>query len=272
MSDTRGLGHDDLVTGEAVALDLPAATVALRVASGLVDAAVELLVLVVLVLLALRVTGSQDAALQAVATLLATVVALVAVPTAVETLTRGRSAGKLALGLRTVRDDAGPLSFRQAFLRARVGFVEIWVLLGVPSLVSALVTARGKRLGDLVAGTFVVRERFPLPQVRPVAMPPQLASWAAGADMAPLPDGLALAVRQLLGRATTLNPGSRTSLAEQLLTRTMAYVAPQPPPGEHPEVVLAAVLAERRRRDEARLARDEELRRRLRGRVPQRRR
>jgi uncharacterized RDD family membrane protein YckC len=272
MSDSRGLGHDDLVTGEAVALDLPAATVALRVASGLIDVAVELVALVLLVLLGLRVTGSQDAALQAVATLLATVLALVVLPTAVETVTRGRSAGKLALGLRTVRDDAGPLSFRQAFLRALVGFVEIWALLGVLPLVSALVTTRGKRLGDLVAGTFVVRERFPMPQPHPVPMPPQLAAWAAGADMAPLPDGLALAVRQLLGRAATLNPGSRAALGEQLLTQTLAHVSPRPPTGEHPEVVLAAVLAERRRRDEARLARDEELRQRLRGGLPQRRR
>ena len=65
---------------------------------------------------------------------LRTVLVLVVVPTAVETLTHGRSLGKLALGLRTVRDDAGPISFRHSLIRALVGVVEIWMLSGVPAL------------------------------------------------------------------------------------------------------------------------------------------
>ena len=188
---------------------------------------------------------------------------LVALPTALETLTRGKTIGKWALGLRAVRDDAGPITFRQSLVRALVGFVEIWVFLGVPALLCSLVSAKGKRLGDMVAGTYVVRERFPFPPMRPVMMPPQLAHWAAGADIAPLPDTLALATRQFLMRASTLNPASRATLGTQLLAQTLAYVAPQPPAGHHPETVLAAVLAERRRRDEQRLARDAGLRARL---------
>jgi hypothetical protein len=96
-------------------------------------------------------------------------------------------------------------------------------------------------------------------------MPPQLAGWAGRADLAPLPDGLALGIRQFLDRAASLNPASRTALARQLATRALLHVAPPPPPGHHPEAVLAAVMAERRRRDEARLARDAALRARLRG-------
>jgi hypothetical protein len=180
-------------------------------------------------------------------------------------VTRGRSLGKLALGLRTVRDDAGPISFRHAFIRSLVGVVEIWALSGVPALLCALVSARGKRLGDMVAGTYVVRERFPLPRVRPVMMPPQLASWAARADVAPLPDGLALAARQFLDRAASLNPASRAQLGTQLAAQALTRVAPPPPSGHHPEAVLAAVLAERRRRDELRLVREEQLRERLRS-------
>ena len=96
-------------------------------------------------------------------------------------------------------------------------------------------------------------------------MPPHLAGWAATADMAPLPDGLALAVRQFLDRAASLNPVSRATLGTQLAAQVLTHVAPAPPAGQHPEAVLAAVVAERRRRDEARLARDEALRVRLRG-------
>jgi uncharacterized RDD family membrane protein YckC len=265
MSDVRPLlGDDDLVTGEAVALDLPPATVGVRVASGLIDVLAEGLLLLVVFLVAGVLVADTDEALLAVAALVSTVVVLVVVPSSVETLTRGRSLGKLALGLRTVRDDAGPISFRHAFLRALVGVVEIWVFSGVPALVCALVTSRGKRLGDVVAGTYVVRERFPFPVLRPAPMPPHLAGWASRADIAPLPDGLALAVRQFLGRAPSLNPVSRATLADQLLGQVLPHVAPAPPPGQHPEAVLAAVVAERRRRDELRLAREAALRERLR--------
>jgi uncharacterized RDD family membrane protein YckC len=266
VSDSRELpGGGDLVTGEAVALDLPAATVAVRVASGLVDVVVQGILLAVAVTVALTAASSSDEALLAVASIVSLVTVLVALPTAVETLTRGRTLGKLALGLRTVRDDAGPIGFRHAFIRALVGVVEIWLLTGVPALVCALVHPRGKRLGDLVAGTYVVRERFPFPVVHPAAMPPHLAAWASAADIAPLPDGLALAVRQFLSRAATLNPVSRTTLGTQLVTQALTHVAPPPPSGEHPEAVLAAVLAERRRRDEVRLERTEQLLQRLRG-------
>jgi uncharacterized RDD family membrane protein YckC len=264
-------GSDDLVTGEAVVLDLPAATVGVRVASGLIDVMLQVLVLGLLLVLALVAVSSSDDALRRVASVVVVVVALVALPTAVETITRGRSLGKLVLGLRTVRDDAGPISFRHALIRSLLGVVEIWVLSGVPALLCALVNGRGKRLGDMVAGTYVVRERFPLPHVRPATMPPQLASWAASADVAPLPDGLALAARQFLDRAPSLNPGSRAALGAQLAARALTQVAPPPPAGHHPETVLAAVLAERRRRDEIRLVRDERLRETLRSRSRARR-
>lgn len=267
MSDVHGLvGDDDLVTGEAVALDLPPATVAVRMASGIIDLLCEGLLLVLVLVVAQVSVSSSDAALASVATLVVTVGVLVMAPTAMETVTRGKTPGKYALGLRAVRDDAGPISFRHAFVRALVGFVEIWMLLGVPALFCALLDPRGKRLGDLVAGTYVVRDRFRFPGVRPAMMPPQLADWASRADLAPLPDGLALAIRQFLDRAAGLNPGSRATLGRQLLAEALERVAPPPPPGHHPETVLAAVLAERRRRDEARLARDAELRARLRPR------
>jgi uncharacterized RDD family membrane protein YckC len=266
MSDAHGLlGSDDLVTGEAVALDLPAATVGVRLVSGAIDLLAEGALLAIAYLVAFVAVSGSDDALVAVASIVSTVLVLVGFPTAVETLTRGKTLGKLALGLRTVRDDAGPISFRQAFLRSLVGVVEIWLLAGVPALLCALVSRRGKRLGDMVAGTYVVRDRFRFPGVRPAMMPPQLAAWAGAADMAPLPDGLALATRQFLDRAHSLNPASRATLGTQLVAQALEHVAPAPPAGHHPETVLAAVLAERRRRDEARLARDERLRQRLRG-------
>ena len=134
-------------------------------------------------------------------------------PTTVETLTGGRSLGKLAMGLRTVRDDAGPITAQHAFVRALVGFVEIYVFSGVPAFFSAMLSSKGKRLGDYAAGTYVVRSRVaPAAGRRRPLMPPGLTAWARTADMAALPTGLALAVRQYLGRQATLDPRHRHEL------------------------------------------------------------
>ena len=252
---------DQLVTGEAVALELPPASLGLRIVSGLIDVVVSFAFL-----LGGTILGSQvapDEALGTVAAILVVVFALVLGPALLETLTMGRTLGKLAMGLRTVRDDAGPISFHHAFVRHLLSVVEIWLLSGVPALVTAMVNGRGKRLGDLVAGTYVVRDRFRLQLPWPVAMPPHLVAWASRADIAPLPDSLALAVRQVLGRSGSLSPQARDALVLRIVEQVSRHVAPPPPPGTRPEDFLAAVAAERRVRDEQRLWREADLRWRL---------
>jgi uncharacterized RDD family membrane protein YckC len=257
------LTDDDLVTGEAVALDLPAAGLGARMVSGLIDVAVTVVLLLAVLLLAFVGAIRTDGALMWVAWVGSLITVLVAFPTTVETLTRGKSLGKLAMGLRTVRDDAGPISFQHAFVRALIGFVEIYAFTGAPAFFSALLSARGKRLGDYAAGTYVVRERVHLRLPPPPQMPPPLAHWAAGADIASLPTGLAVAIRQFLGRAPQIDPAARQSLGVRLADETRPYVAPAPPPGTPPEAFLAAVIAARRDRDHARLVREEQLRQRL---------
>ena len=83
------------------------------------------------------------------------------------------------VGLRTVRDDAGPITFRHAMARGLVGVVEIYLFQGIPALIAALVTLKSKRLGDIAAGTYVIRERVAVRIPPPVAMPRELAAWAA---------------------------------------------------------------------------------------------
>lgn len=259
----RAYASEDVVTGEGVAVELPVATVPTHLLSGLIDVAATFLLLALGALGASALVADVS---EAVAGTTATVLAvgcLVVFPAALETATRGRSLGKLALGLRTVREDGGPITLRHALTRALVGVVEIWMLFGVPALVAALISPRGKRLGDLAAGTYVITQRAQLQLVPPPAMPPHLAGWAAGADIATLPTGLTVAVRQFLARAPSLAPASRELLGRQLLAATLDHVSPTPPPGSHPEYVLAAVIADRRRRDLARLARAEALRSRV---------
>ncbi|MCW2787198.1 MAG: domain containing protein [Marmoricola sp.] len=257
------LTTDDLVTGEAVALDLPAASIGSRIASGLIDMAVTFAAGIAAVLIIAAVAGNADDALLGAAFVVGLITVFLVVPTTVETLTRGKSLGKLALGLRAVRDDAGPITFQHAFVRALIGFVEIYAFTGVPAFFSALISGRGKRLGDHAAGTYVIRERYKLTLPYPAPMPPQLRAWAQTADIAPLPVPVALGARQFLGRVQQITPQARAALGLRLAEQIAPFVSPPPPPGTPPELYLAAVLVSRRDRDLARLRREEDLRRRL---------
>lgn len=259
----RGRRDSGLVTGEGVLLDIPAASFPQRMASGLIDVIATLTGLIgSLILLATTLDDVEPVLAQSIVILLI-VFWLLVLPTTVETLTRGRSLGKLIVGLRTVRDDGGPIVMRHALTRALVGVIEVYATLGTAAMVAGIATERSRRLGDLAAGTAVVRVRSKLPPAPPLPMPPQLAQWAAAADMAPLPDRLALGIRQLLARRGDLAPQARHALGQSLLQESTQYVAPPPPPGHPDEVVLAAILAERRRRDAVRLGREQELRQRV---------
>lgn len=254
----RSYAGDDMVTGEGVAVELPIAGVPSRAASGIIDLLVAGVVLVGGAILVGAVFSGTSSAVGRTVSILLVVAVTVGLPAVVETVTRGRTLGKLALGLRVVRDDGGPITARHALTRALVGWPEIYLLLGAGALVAALVSPRAKRLGDMAAGTYVVSQRASLRLLPPPVMPPPLAQWAAGADLAALPPGLAIAVRQFLGRAQGLTPASRHELGQALLRSVIPYVSPPPPAGFHAEHVLAAVIADRRRRDAERLARDDQ--------------
>src|SRR5690606_38516374 len=126
---------------------------------------------------------------------------------------------------------------------------ELWFTFGAVAVITSLANARGKRLGDLLAGTYSVRVRGARGWERPLVMAPDLAGWAGTADIRRLPDGLALRARQVLDRAPRLAPSSRVRLTDELAGQVEAYVAPGPPSGTPPEAFLHAVLHERRDRE-----------------------
>jgi uncharacterized RDD family membrane protein YckC len=247
---------EDLVTGEAVVLDLRPASFITRALALALDLFVTVVLTILVVWLLTATTGVIDQAAGSALGLVMLLGVLIGIPITVETLTRGRSLGKLAAGLRVVRDDGGPIRARHALIRGLLGVLEIYWSFGSIALITSLLNRRGKRLGDLLAGTYVIRERSPREQPNLVQMPPHLHPWAAASDLGRLPDRLSLAARQFLGRAARLAPASRERLGRGLAEQVSRYVAPSPPPGTHPEDFLAAVLAERRDRDYARLRRE----------------
>jgi uncharacterized RDD family membrane protein YckC len=244
----------ELVVGEAVVLELRLAKLASRALALALDLGVQLLLILVGSFVVVGVALQVDDALGAALILVFYLAVILGYPVAFETLSRGRSLGKMALGLRVVREDGGPIRFRHALVRGLLGVVEFWITFGAVALITSLASARGKRVGDFLAGTVVVRERMPVRGSPAATMPPLLAGWAATLDLARMPDDLALAARQFLGRFKDLAPEVRESMGGRLATAMAAVTSPPPPPGVPAWAFLSAVLAERRRREMARMA------------------
>lgn len=243
-----------IITGEAVVLELRPATFAAR-ALGLVIDVVFHVVLLVGIIFGLAAAGKGiDPAATRALTLAAAVFCLVVVPVGVETLSRGRSLGKLATGLRVVREDGGSIRFRHALIRGLTGFLEIYLTFGGLAFAVALFNAKSRRLGDLLAGTYAVRSRVPAQDAIRVFVPPHLQPWATVADIGRIPDATARRAAQFIRQSGRMAPQSRAAMAAAIATELSAHVAPPPPPGTGPDDFLAAVVAERRNREFARLS------------------
>ncbi|GAA0638747.1 hypothetical protein GCM10009535_14210 [Streptomyces thermocarboxydovorans] len=240
----------ELVTGEAVALELRPARLPSRALAVLLDLVVAMVVFMLVTVALVLATASLDEAAQTAISLSAFVLILVGGPIAVETLSHGRSLGKLACGLRVVRDDGGPIRFRHALVRGLMGVIEILMTLGVVACIASLVSARGRRLGDVFAGTLVVRERMPAGQAGFLPPPPPwLVGRFSGLDLSAVPDSLWLAVRQYLGRMRQLDPRVGWSMAERLAADVAERTGTPVPQGVPPAAYLAAVLQERQARE-----------------------
>jgi uncharacterized RDD family membrane protein YckC len=240
----------ELVTGEAVALELRPAKLPSRALAVLLDLVVAVVIYLIVSIGLLASTAALDDAARLAVSIASFMLLLVGGPIAVETLSHGRSLGKLACGLRVVRDDGGPIRFRHALVRGAIGVVEILMTFGVVACTASLVSARGRRLGDVFAGTLVVRERIPVTQTAFVPPPPPwLAGRFSGLDLSAVPDGLWLAVRQYLTRMQQLDPQIGGAMAERLAAELAGRTGAPAPPGVPPAAYLAAVVHERQARD-----------------------
>jgi uncharacterized RDD family membrane protein YckC len=250
VQQTSGVHPDEqVVTGEAVALDLRLAGIGSRGVAALIDVAITSVAQIALLIVILTIGPGGNLAVLLTALLVTEIAIVLGYPVAMETLWRGRTLGKAVMGLRVVRDDGGPIRFRHAFVRGLVGVVldKPGISQGLLALIPMLAGTRNKRLGDLAAGTIVLQERVPGQLEAPVAMPPPLAGWAASLDLSAVDDALALRIRQFLSRASQLTHDARANLEHQLASEVVAKIGP-PPPHTPVWAVLTAVLAERRRR------------------------
>lgn len=251
------VAHDEdvaeLITGEAVALDLRPTSFVLRGAGAAIDFVLYVGVLLgAFYLLALSAESlNLDAAAAAAIQLAIMVTCLVIAPITVEIVTHGKSLGRLAVGARIVRDDGGAIGFRHAFIRGLTGFLEIFGTLGGLAALVGLLNSRSRRLGDLLAGTYSQNERVSKSDAPVFGVPVGLVEWSRTADVAKMPDPLARRVASFLAHANGFTAATRQRHSTELANEVSLFVSPVPQ--VEAELFLAAVAAVRRERELAAL-------------------
>ena len=227
-----------ITTPEGVAVDLALAGIGSRFMAALLDVTIQAAIAVAggLVLSALLDGGVLVLALSVGAFLV-----VFGFDVAFEVLNGGRTPGKQAAGLRVVRDDGAPVTFVTSAIRNVLRLVDILPAFYGVAMLAIFLTRRHQRLGDLAAGTIVVRERSAAGPVfagpaAPAAAPP---GWDTSAVTA---DDLVV-VRAFLARRPSLTAPARAALAADLAARLRPKVAGAP--DLEPERFLEALSAAR---------------------------
>ncbi len=229
--------HMEVETPEHVVLDLEIAGVGSRLLAAVIDTAVlgGLTVVVTLLLLVLAEIGLVPTGPWVSAVMLGGgFLVWNGYYVFFEGLRHGRTPGKQQVGIRVVRDTGHPVTVTDAVTR---NLLRIADFLPPPYLGGLLLMAlhpQGKRLGDLAAGTVVVRDQ----PMDPVPPPPPTPGAARPTVAAPaLTEHEFALLAQFVARAPQLEPEVRGRLAGSLAARFAAHLPPA-----HPDP--AAVLAE----------------------------
>ncbi len=246
MADTRSarsLHHLTVVTPEGVVLRFRAAGIASRTLAKMLDVTIQFTALFI----GLILTGIVSAASTTLATIVLVVLAFAifyGYPIILETWWNGRTIGKAALGIRVLTTEGGPVRLRHSAIRSMIATFDFFVPSpgGLLALAFALLTARSQRLGDLAAGTIVIR----VPRVGqwPVYFPTtaETAGLAGVLDTGALTARQYALIRELMLRITEMRPEARYAMTEQVADRVAVAIGAVRPRGLGAEPFLLAVL------------------------------
>ena len=229
-----------IATPEGVELELHLAGLGSRVIAGSIDLLVK-----VAVLLALFIALPSSQVGLAVWTTLSFVVYF-GYDIAFEVLGGGRTLGKRATGLRVTADDGAPVGFRRSIVRNLVRLLDGPGTGYIVGMASILLTRRSQRLGDLAAGTYVLRERHAADRVARTEAPPPALEGAF--DVSAVSMDELVAVRLFLERRPGLEAAPRATLAAQLAQGLRDKVTGAPEDGSDEDFLewVAAAKASRR--------------------------
>jgi uncharacterized RDD family membrane protein YckC len=220
-----------IATPEGVDLELTLAGVGSRFTSALVDLLIQVALVVAFALLFLLGLdsaggGGLGAALFAILSFLL----FAGYDILFEVYGSGRTPGKRLNGLRVVREDGSPVTFLTSAVRNVLRLIDILPSFYLVGIASILATRRNQRLGDLAAGTLVVRER--LARSSGAWRPEEPADRAAPGweawDVSGVTREEATAVRRFLDRRHELTREARSRLGDELATALRPRVAGAP--------------------------------------------
>ena len=242
-SGVQSLHHLTVVTPEGVVLEFRAAGVASRTLAKGIDLLIQFVALIATIIMAaFSVLVSEAVAVVAIVVLVFLI--FYGYPAVLETWWDGHTVGKKLFGIRVITTEGGPVKFRHAAIRSMISTVDFWFPApgGLIALFFALLTKRSQRLGDLAAGTIVIREAKP--HSAPVFFPPAYGAELVGQnlDTSLLDAHDYTLVREFLLRVGDLVPEARIDLAEQLAVRVTARTGNPRPSGLDAERFLQSVL------------------------------
>ena len=160
-----------------------------------------------------------------------------------ELVWNGQTPGKRAAGVRVLTARGEPVTLVHSLVRNLMRLVDSLPSAYMIGTISILVTSRSQRLGDIAAGTIVVRERHAeLPRALPpldpsMMLPPQLAGAFSSTDI--------LLARDFLRRSPYLLPDRRAILSGRISATLRARLtsAGQAQPGYFTDDQLLAAVA-----------------------------
>jgi uncharacterized RDD family membrane protein YckC len=246
----------DVATPERVALSLPVAGIGYRCLAWLVDASLLFFFWValyfVITLLVSDVLGAFQGLSGLTQTLLA--VGLFATQwlywTLAEVFFHGQTPGKRVLRIRVVREDGSPVGFLESAVRNLCRAVDFLPVLYATGCITMLLDSRHRRLGDLLAGTVLVREEAIDLDQYTAPEPPAAAAPGAGSPARPLGAEDVELVLAFLSRAPGLEPDVRLRLGARLVDRVGAALTD----GERARVLASAEATEAFLRSRAKAA------------------
>jgi uncharacterized RDD family membrane protein YckC len=219
-----------IATPEGVDVELTLAGIGSRFIAAILDLIVQGAVLLAAAIL-LGVIGGDGSGLAVAIFSIVFFLVFFAYDVLFEVRSRGRTLGKRWTGLRVVRSGGRPMTFVPSCVRNVMRVVDILPVLYGIGVITIFITARNQRLGDLAAGTLIVRERpggvraHSAPGELTVAVAP---GSAGGWDVSAVSARDVGTVRQFLGRRAELDAGARAELADELERRLRPLVAGAP--------------------------------------------
>ena len=243
-SAARSLHHNMVVTPEGVVLEFRAAGVGSRMLAKWIDFFIQGIVGIVSLILAVVTVAAVSGAAGIIAVLLLLFAVLYGYPIALETLWDGKTVGKRVLGIKALTIEGGPVTLRHSTIRALLGTIDFWFPApgGLLALAFALGSKRSQRLGDLAAGTIVIRE--PKSGQAPVYFGLVQGAEAYGltVDASRLEAHHYTLVREYLLRSGEFSYQARQELGELLATRVSITTGTPRPAGLDAERYLISIL------------------------------